>query len=420
MPTTNRRNVYILALTLVVIMLGFGMVIPIMPFYIENLGAGGTELGLLIASYATMRLIFAPIWGGLSDRHGRKPILMIGILGYSIAMILFGLSTNLWMLFVSRILSGILSSATSPTTMAYIGDSTSEEERGGGMGLLGAAMGVGTILGPGLGGLLGSESLSMPFFIAGGISFLTLGLVAAFLPESLPPENRQPVRDQKKSNPLRDLRDGIFSPIGILLFMAFISTCGLMIFYGIFGLYAAEKFNYGPEEVGWVFMVFGLVSAIVQGLLVGPLTKRWGESPLIKISLLATAVAFLLISRSNSVPTVMLTIGFFTLTTALLSPAVASLTSKRATMDQGITMGLSNAFISLGRIAGPLLAGLLFDWQIEFPYYSGALIMLVGFVVSRLWCINPKGSYNRRNDFLLRLMVRKPGSYQAFPNGSCY
>ncbi len=385
MSTTNRRNIYILALTLVVIMLGFGMVIPIMPFYIENLGAGGTELGLLVASYATMRLIFAPIWGSLSDRHGRKPILMIGILGYGIAMILFGLSTSLWMLFVSRILSGILSSATSPTTMAYIGDSTTEEERGGGMGLLGAAMGVGTILGPGLGGLLGGESLSMPFFIAGGMSFLTLGLIAVFLPESLPPEKRQPTKKKHSSNPLRDLRDGIFSPIGILLLMAFISTCGLMIFYGIFGLYAAEKFGYGPEEVGWVFMVFGLVSAIAQGLLVGPLTKRWGESPLIKISLLATAVTFLLISVADTVLTVMLTIAAFTLTTALLAPAVTSLTSKRATLDQGITMGLSNAFISLGRIVGPLLAGVLFDMHIEYPYYSGALIMVIGFVVSSVW-----------------------------------
>ena len=158
-----------------------------------------------------------------------------------------------------------------------------------------------------------------------------------------------------------------------------------MIFYGIFGLYAAAKFDFGPKEIGWIFMVFGLISAITQGLLVGPLTKRWGESPLIKISLLATAVAFMLISLADSVVTVMLTIGFFTLTTALLSPAVTSLTSKRATMDQGITMGLSNVFISLGRIAGPLLAGVLFDWQIEYPYYSGAVIMVLGFVVSLIW-----------------------------------
>jgi DHA1 family multidrug resistance protein-like MFS transporter len=153
MKNSNRRNLFILSFTLVVVTLGFGVVIPIIPFYMESMGAGGTELGLLVASYAVMRLIFAPLWGSLSDRVGRKPILMIGILGYGITMTLFGLATELWMMFAARILSGVLSSATSPTTMAYIGDSTSEEDRSGGMGIMGAAVGLGTIFGPALGGL---------------------------------------------------------------------------------------------------------------------------------------------------------------------------------------------------------------------------------------------------------------------------
>ena len=159
----SKRNLYILTFVLFVVMLGYGIVIPIFPFYIENLGAGGTELGLLTASYAVMRLIFGPIWGGLSDRFGRKPILLIGIFGYVITMVWFGLANTLWMLFAARILSGILSSATAPTTMAYIGDSAPEDERGGGMGMLGAAGGVGTIVGPAAGGFLATTSLSMPF-----------------------------------------------------------------------------------------------------------------------------------------------------------------------------------------------------------------------------------------------------------------
>jgi DHA1 family multidrug resistance protein-like MFS transporter len=148
MDTGNRRRLLILAFTLVVVTLGFGLVMPIIPFYMELLGAGGTELGLLVASYAVMRLIFGPIWGSLSDRVGRKPILMIGVLGYGITMIGFGLATQLWMMFAARILAGILSSATAPTTMAYISDTTSEEDRGGGMGMLGAAGGLGAIFGP--------------------------------------------------------------------------------------------------------------------------------------------------------------------------------------------------------------------------------------------------------------------------------
>lgn len=150
MSASNRKNLIILAFTLVVVTLGFGVVMPIIPFFMEQLGAGGTELGLLVASYAVMRLIFGPIWGSLSDRVGRKPILMIGVLGYGITMVGFGMATKLWMMFAARILSGVLSSATSPTTMAYIGDSTSEEDRGGGMGILGAAGGLGTIFGPAL------------------------------------------------------------------------------------------------------------------------------------------------------------------------------------------------------------------------------------------------------------------------------
>src|SRR5512136_167337 len=137
MDTTNRKNLYILAFTLVVVMLGFGMVIPILPFYIKQFNASGSAFGLLVAISALTEFLFGPIWGSLSDRTGRKPILMIGIFGFGLAMLLFGLSTELWMLYASRALSGVLSAATVSTTMAYIGDSTSTKERGGGMGMLG-------------------------------------------------------------------------------------------------------------------------------------------------------------------------------------------------------------------------------------------------------------------------------------------
>jgi DHA1 family multidrug resistance protein-like MFS transporter len=385
MKISNRRNLFILSFTLVVVTLGFGVVIPIIPFYMESMGAGGTELGLLVASYAVMRLIFAPIWGSFSDRVGRKPIMMIGIFGYGLTMVLFGLATELWMLFIARMISGILSSATSPTTMAYIGDSTSEEDRGGGMGILGAAVGLGTIFGPALGGLLAGESLSTPFFIAGGMSILALILIAILLPESLPKEDRQPV---EKRIPIPELRiwwQALSSPIGILLVLAFLLTCGLMIFYGIFGLYALEKFGYGPEEVGVVFMVVGLVSAVTQGLLTGPITKRWGESPVIKIGMLGSAVAFALMALAENYWMVLVTTGLFVFTTALLTPAVSSLTSKRAATQQGMAMGLSNSFMSLGRIAGPLWAGFVFDLNHIYPYISGAVTMLIGFIISLVW-----------------------------------
>ena len=378
----SKRNLYILTFVLFVVMLGYGIVIPILPFYIESMGAGGMELGLLVASYAVMRLIFGPIWGGLSDRVGRKPILLIGILGYAVAMVWFGLANTLWMLFAARILSGVLSSATAPTTMAFIGDSTPEDERGGGMGLLGAAGGIGTIVGPALGGFLAGDSLSTPFFIAAGLSVLSLVLAIIFLPESLPAEMRQ--SSQKKEN-LIDLKswgEAINSPIGILLLLTFISTSGLMIFANVFGLYALEKFDFGPDDVGVMMMVLGLVSAIAQGVLAGPLTKRLGDELVTKVGLFAAAIGFGLMLLANTYVTILLATAFFALTVALQVPALTSLTSRRATVPQGIAMGLSNSFVSMGRIVGPLFGGYIFDINILLPYISGSAVMVIAFIVS--------------------------------------
>lgn len=380
--TASRRNLYILTFVLFVVMLGYGIVIPILPFYIEHMHAGGTELGLLVASYAFMRLICGPIWGSLSDRLGRKPILLIGILGYAITMVWFGLATRLWMLFAARILSGILSSATAPTTMAFIGDSTPEKERGGGMGLLGAAGGVGTILGPALGGFLAGESLSFPFFIAAGLSVLSLLLAWLFLPESLPAELRH---KPESSEDLLDLRlwlETVRSPIGVLFALTALSTAGLMIYSSVFGLYALERFAYGPQEVGVTMMVLGLASALAQGGLAGPLTRRWGDDAVIKGGLLASALGFGLLLLANDYLTVMLTTAFFGLAVALQIPALTSLTSKRTAYSQGVTMGLSNSFVSLGRIFGPLFGGPIFDLDLRLPYLGGAAIMLAGFLVS--------------------------------------
>jgi DHA1 family multidrug resistance protein-like MFS transporter len=385
MKTSNRKNLVMLAFTLVVVMLGFGMVIPLMPFYIEKLGASGKQLGLLIAVYSIMQFIFAPIWGDVSDRIGRKPVLMLGILGNGLFLLLFGLATQLWMLFVARTLAGILSSATHPSTMAYISDSTSEDERGGGMGQLGAAMGLGVILGPGLGGWLAGNSLATPFFVAAGLSLVSLVLIFLLLPESLPPEAREQPEGKVQTVQIRRLWQALFSPIGVLLGMAFLVSFGLTNFEGIFGLYALEKFNYGPQRVGTIMVVVGLVSALTQGLLTGPLTKHWGEAVVIKLSLLASSIGFVVMLLATTYATVLLTTGFFILTVACLRPAVTSLIYKQATLGQGVVMGLNNAFMSLGRIVGPIWAGYIFDIKFDYPFMSGSLILFIGFMISLVW-----------------------------------
>lgn len=381
----SKRNLYILTFILFVAMLGYGIIIPILPFYIENMGAGGLELGLLVASYAVMRLIFGPIWGELSDRIGRKPVLLIGIFGFTITMIWFGFATQLWMLFLARILSGVLSSATAPTTMAYIGDSTPDEERGGGMGLLGAAGGIGTIIGPVLGGFLATKTLATPFFIAAAFSVVSLILAVIFLPESNPIPDQISTKGQKTSFNPRSMWVIMHSPIGVLFILTFISTCGVMIFANVFGLYSLEKFNYGPDEIGIIMMVLGLVSALTQGLLVGPLTKKFGDESILKSSLFATSISFILLLPANNSLTVILTTAIFGLTVSLQIPALTALTSRRATFPQGIAMGMSNSFISLGRIVGPIIGGMILDINLNLPYLCGAAVMLVGFIGSIFW-----------------------------------
>lgn len=383
----NRRNLLILFFTMIVVMLGFGMIIPILPFYVKSFGASGSALGALMATYGILQFIFAPLWGGLSDRIGRKPVLMIGVLGNAIAQLLFGFSTQLWMLFAARALAGSLSVATLPTAMAYIGDSTTKEKRSGGMGMIGAAMGVGMVLGPGVGGLLARQSLSFPFFIASGLSVLALVLILLFLPE---PEHAAQTEPKKTSQPQIGLMiQALTGPLGILFVMAFLLSFGLTNFEGIFGLYAADRYAYSTVQVGLLLTIIGLIAAFMQGVMTGPITQRIGDVTVIRLSLLGSAIGFVLMTQADTLTEVILTVSFYVISNAMLNPTVASLISRRTDQGQGVTMGLTNSFLSLGRIIGPLWAGFVYDIQMNLPYLTGAVILLVGFGLS-IWKLSPE------------------------------
>ena len=389
MKKTSRKNLLILSFTLLVVMLGYGMVMPIMPFYIENFGAGGTELGWLMATYSLMQLIFAPIWGVLSDRYGRKPILSIGVLGYAITLLMFGLAQSFSMLFVARSLSGILSSATMPTAMAYIGDNTPQGEKSKGMGQLGAMVGVGVILGPLLGGMLSTNSLSLPFFIGSALAFIALLLVIFLLPESKPTSLRTkegvPL-NELSATPRRRVLDIylriFFSPAGVLLLLVFIMSFGMTNFQGMIGLYVVDKFAFNTRQVGSVWMLMGLILILAQGVLVGPLTKKLGDLAIIRVGLLGGTIGFVLVALAVDYTTTLLALGFFILSLALIGPALNSYLSGFAGENQGTVMGLNSAANSLGRVVGPLWGGYLYDINIEYPFFSGAASLLVGLLVS--------------------------------------
>lgn len=405
----KNKNLAVLFFTLVVVMLGFGIVIPILPFYVEHFGGSGKDMGMLMAIYSIMQFIFSPIWGSLSDHYGRKPILLLGIIGNMVSQILYGLvgdfaqagifepQTALTLLIAARGLAGILSSATLPTAMAIIGDSTSHHERGGGMGLVGAAMGVGMVLGPGIGGMMSGISLSAPFYFAAGISVIAVILTWLMVAESLADTERSSTRKKISGPRLGAMWQELFGPMGFLFFLAFLYNFALANFEGIFGMYTQLRYDYNASQVGIVLTVVGLVSAIVQGLLTGPATHKWGDALVVKASLFASIFGFVWMTLAQSQPgkisaSVMLTAGFFMLFNSMLRPGVSALISKQGNMSQGMAMGMNNAFMSLGRIVGPLWAGYALDINLNYPYLTGALIMALGFGLSMFYLpnISPK------------------------------
>jgi DHA1 family multidrug resistance protein-like MFS transporter len=380
----NKRNLIILFITLVIMMMGFGIIIPILPDLVVKFGGTGVEMGGLMAIFSAMQFLFSPMWGSLSDRYGRKPILMLGVFGNAISMLALGLSADLWMLFAARGLAGVLSSATLPTAMAYISDSTDEKSRGGGMGVIGAAMGLGMILGPGAGGIMSAISLQAPFYFAAVLSLVAMAAIWFFLPESLAVEQRE-TSTRLQGPQLRVMWASLFGPLAFLFIAAFMINFAMTNFEGIYAYYARDRYGYGPEMIGVVLTAIGIVSVLAQGALTGIATRKFGEVNVIKASLLASVAGFLVMLLATDLVTVILTSSFFVLANAMLRPAVSSLISKRTIQGQGIAMGLNNAFMSLGRVIGPLWAGVVIDVNLYFPFITGAIIMLLGFFASLMF-----------------------------------
>jgi DHA1 family multidrug resistance protein-like MFS transporter len=393
----NRKNLFILSFTMLVVMLGYSLAMPLLPFYIEDFGVGGTELGWLMATYALMQLICAPIWGIASDRYGRKPILAIGVFGYAISLFLIGLAQSFVMLFIARSLSGILSSATMPTAMAYIGDNTPQKEKGKGMGQLGAMAGIGVIIGPLMGGLLSTDSLSLPFLVGSGLAAIALLLVIFLLPESktasistgeLTPANKPVFAIESSPHPPRVLDiylRVLLSPAGILLLLIFIMSFGMTNFQGMIGLYVVDKLAFTTTQVGSLWMVMGAVLIVAQGGLVGPLTEKFGDLPLVKAGLFGGALGFVLVAFAWNYLSTLAALGLFILAIALIGPALNSYISNFAGEHQGTVMGLNSAFASLGKVVGPLWGGYIYDLNIEYPFYSGAATLLFGLFICLLW-----------------------------------
>ncbi|HZK83226.1 MAG TPA: MFS transporter [Desulfosporosinus sp.] len=357
------------------VMVGFGIVIPILPFFVGKLGGGALALGIFMSSYSIMQFFFAPFWGRLSDRIGRRPVILIGLTGYGLTFIMFGLVNNLYVLIGIRALSGMVSSATIPTAMAYLADITEGADRSKGMGMIGAAMGLGMIFGPAIGGWLGHYSFSLPFFVAGGLALLLLPFTLAFLPESLK-QATEVVRRKTSLLTLEVLKDPLFA----LFAFNFVLNFTMSMFEATFALLAAAKVGFGPRDMGITFAILGVFAVIVQGGLIGPLTKKFGDAKLVKAGAVLCAVGLILIILSadyqNIIFLVMSTVVFM-VGNSLMVPTSSSLVTKQSSQGQGASLGLFASFASLGRIIGPVTGGALFGISMGLPYVTGSVFLVL-------------------------------------------
>ncbi|MDH5162666.1 MFS transporter [Heyndrickxia oleronia] len=381
----SKKVLPILFLIMFLVMVGFGIIIPVMPFFAEDMGANPTELGLLMAVYSFMQLISAPIWGRVSDKIGRKPVMMIGILGLSVSFILMAISSQLWMLFIARIIGGLLSSANMPTTMAYVADITSEEDRGKGMGIIGAATGLGFIFGPAIGGLFSKTSLNMPFYLAAASSFITFLLVLFVLKESLTKEKRGQHADKKSS--IWSSFSGSLSILYILQWFISLSLSGLE---ASFAYFAAKKAGLDTIDLGYIFMIMGFGSALVQGGLVGRFSKKYGEGTVIQAGIIISTIGFVLILLVNSFTTAAIFLTIFGLGNGVIRPCVSALLTKKSTAGHGSATGLLSSFDSFGRIIGPPLGGWLFSITAGLPYISGAITSILALILYQVYRIKEK------------------------------
>ena len=372
----SKKALPILFLVMFMVMAGFGIIIPVLPFLVEDMGATPTELGLLMSVYSLMQFIFAPLWGRISDRFGRKPVMLLGIAGLSISFFMTASADALWVLFAARIIGGILSSANMPTAMAYVADITTDEDRSKGMGIIGAATGLGFVFGPAIGGIFSGISLTTPFYIAGSISIITMFLVAFLLKESLPEEQRG-----NHSSAGRSFKNALRGPHMIIFVLQLIMTLSMAGLEATFAYFAAVKADLDAVQLGYIFMIMGLGSAIVQGGLIGPMTKKFGEAAVIRAGMSISAIGFLLVLFADNFCKSALFLTIFSIGNGVIRPSLSSLLTKGATGGHGSATGMLSSFDSLGRIIGPTAGGWLFSVSIGLPYIAGAILSVLSLVL---------------------------------------
>jgi MFS family permease len=363
-------------LTVALDLVGFGIVVPILGRYAERFGASGLEVGLLFASFSLAQLVFAPILGRLSDRIGRKPVIMISLLGTAIGSFVTGAAGALWVLFLGRILDGA-SGASVAVAQGAVTDLAPPSERPRLLGLLGAAFGVGFVVGPALGGLASLGGEHIPFFVAGTVALINAIVAWKRLPETRPAHVREAAREAAKNDVEAKVR---LWGLAIAGFTAIVAFSG---FEATFSLLAGDRFRLTEGGVAAIFVGIGIVLVGVQGGLIRPINAKLGTQRSLQVGLVLNSAGLFVLSAAKNWPLLLVALALLTVGQGLVTPNLSSLVSGRVPDHRrGEALGFQQGVNAVGRVAGPALAGVLYDHiSIGSPYLVGGALCGIALVV---------------------------------------
>lgn len=380
---TNKVTLWLLLLNLFIAFLGIGLVIPVLPTLMNELGITGKTVGYLTAAFAIAQLIASPLAGKAVDKFGRKIMIVIGLFIFGFSEFLFGIGKEIETLFISRILGGISAAFIMPAVTAFIVDITTKETRPKALGYMSAAISTGFIIGPGIGGFLADFGTRVPFFFAGGLGSLAAILSIILLSE---PERVAEHEDEEQDAQQKVGFKRLFVPMYLISFvLIFITSFGLAAFESFFSLFVDHKFQFTPTDIAIVITGGAIFGAISQVLLFDRLTKLLGEIRLIQYSLLLSAVLVYMMTVVQSYLSILLVTFIVFVGFDLFRPAITSYLSNIAGKEQGFVGGMNSMFTSLGNIFGPIVGGVLFDIDINYPYFFATVIIAMGIVLSLFW-----------------------------------
>ncbi|MHA0858321.1 MFS transporter [Paenibacillus sp. CMAA1364] len=378
----NRGALLLLMFNIFLVFTGIGLVVPIMPTYMTELQISGSTVGMLVAAFSLTQLLFSPLAGRLSDSMGRKKIIVAGMVVFAVSEGLFGAVSSTYLLFAARFMGGIGAALIMPSVMAYTADVTSTDERAKGMGFITAAITTGFIIGPGIGGILAEYGIRVPFFaaaIAGGIASIITALI---LPESLPSEKRKARTQEVKQSLIIQLARSYREPYFLSLFIVFVSSFGLANYETVFGLFVDHKFGFTPKDIAYIITFGSISGAVVQATMFGWILNKFGDRNVISFSLLMSGIFVFLTLFVHKYWLILVVTFIVFLAMDVLRPAISTQMSKVAPHQQGYVAGLNSAYTSLGNIMGPIVAGFLFDININYPYVCAAIILVLSFFLS--------------------------------------